>query len=326
MSELVSLLSQSFSGLWHLFVFPGGVFALAFGLFMKGCDRKLEARLQRRIGPPLVQPFYDIAKLFSKELIIPEQASRKVFLAAPLIGFTGMAICAALVPVPGVYAGMSNMGDMLVLFYLLALPAIGLLVAGSSSASPYGALGLSREMTMMFAYEMPLLLTILAVAMLVGGDAGPEFSLSKVVAHQAEYGQFGFSLIMLPAFVAYLMYLPGAIGTPPFDIAEAETEILEGPLLEYSGPALAFFHITAALKAVVVTGVGVVLFFPATIMGGAVVNLLWFMVKCLLLYFFAVTLVKAATGRFRVEQALLFYMKVPGPLASVSLALAWIFS
>ena len=326
MSDIGSLFSQSFFGLLHLLIFPGGVFALAFGLFIKGLDRKVEARLQRRIGPPLVQPFYDIVKLCTKETTIPNTANRNVFLIAPLLGFVGMAVCVTLLPVPGVYEGLANMGDMLVMFYLLAIPAISLMIAGSSSSSPYGTLGFSREMTMMFAYEIPLLLTILAVAMLVGGEGGPEFSLKKVVAFQEEYGSLGFMPLMWPALLAYIAYLPGAIGTPPFDIAEAETELLEGPLLEYSGPPLAFFILASALKAVVVTGLGVVVFFPGTLGDSTIVNLVWFIVKCLLLYTVAVTVVKAATGRFRVDQALKFYLMVPTPLALISLMLAWIFS
>ena len=326
MSDIGSLLAQSFSGLLHLIIFPGGIFALAFGLFIKGLDRKVEARLQRRIGPPVLQPFYDIVKLCTKETTIPDTASRHVFLMAPLLGFAGMAVCVTLLPVPGVYDGLANMGDMLVMFYLLAIPAISLMVAGSSSSSPYGALGFSREMTIMFAYEIPLLLTILAVAMLVGQGSGAEFSLSAVVAYQKEHGQLGFTLMMLPALLAYLAYLPGAIGTPPFDVAEAETELLEGPLLEYSGPALAFFLLTSALKAVVVTGMGVVMFFPGTFGGGWFVELAWFVAKCLILYTVSVTVVKAATGRFRVDQALRFYLMVPTPLALISLLLAWIFS
>ena len=326
MSDIGSLLAQSLFGLLHLLIFPGGIFALAFGLFIKGLDRKVEARLQRRIGPPVLQPFYDIIKLCTKETTIPDTANRQVFLMAPLLGFAGMAVCVTLLPVPGVYGGLANMGDMLVMFYLLAMPAIALMVAGSSSSSPYGALGFSREMTMMFAYELPLLLTILAVAMLVGQGNGAEFSLGKVVAFQEEHGQLGFSIIMLPALLAYLAYLPGAIGTPPFDIAEAETELLEGPLLEYSGPALAFFILASALKAVVVTGLGVVIFFPGTLGGWFIFDLLWFVAKCLLLYTVAVTLVKSATGRFRVDQALKFYLMVPTPLALISLLLAWIFA
>lgn len=110
---------------------------------------------------------------------------------------------------------------------------------------------------------------------------------------------------------------------PPFDIPEAETEIIEGPLLEYSGAALACFNLTSALKAIVVLGFGVVMFFPGTVPGGMIANVGWFLLKCLALMFVSITLVKSATGRFRVDQAFSFYLKVPTLLAAISLILVW---
>lgn len=167
---------------------------------------------------------------------------------------------------------------------------------------------------------------ILAVAMKAGQGSGAEFSLGAVVAYQQENGSFAFHLTMIPALLAYLMVLPGAMGMVPFDVPEAETEIIEGPLLEYSGPALAFFQITSALKTVVMLGLGVVLFFPGTLGDSMIVNLVWFVCKCLILMCVALTLVKSATGRFRVDQALAFYLKFPAGLALISLVLAWIAS
>lgn len=328
MSDIAMFTTQLGWAFFHLFIFPGGVFALAAGLVFKGLDRKMEARLQRRVGPPILQPFIDVLKLAGKEAMTPETAQRLLFRAAPLLGLTGMAVCAALLPIPGVTSGLPGMGDMLVYFYLLPLPAVALMLAGSSSSSPFGALGFSREMTIMFAYEIPLLLVILAIAMTVGGAGAAEFSLGKIVDYQLLNGQFGLTWRLVPALLAYLMFLPGTMGVPPFDIPEAETEIIEGPLLEYSGAALACFNLTSALKSIVVLGFGVVMFFPGTLpvdgAGGVVVNALWFLLKCLLLMFLSITLVKSATGRFRVDQAFSFYLKVPTLLAAISLVLVWL--
>ena len=241
-------------GILHLVVFPGGLFALALGLFLKGCDRRVEARLQRRVGPPLIQPFLDLVKLSTKEVIIPTSAVRGAFLAAPVVALGGIAMCAALLPVPGVTDGLPKMGDLLVIFYLFPIPAMAIMLAGSSSGSPYGGIGFSREMIMMLAYEVPLLMIMLTVAMKVGGGSGAEFSLTKIMDYQAEHGSFGLTPVMWPAFLAWLMFLPATLGVPPFDQPEAETEILEGPLLEYSGVLLAFFHMASALKMVVARG------------------------------------------------------------------------
>lgn len=310
----------------HMCIFPGGVFALAVGLFYKGLDRRMEARLQRRIGPPLIQPVLDIAKLLTKETLIPKTANRTAFLMAPVIGFTGMAVCAAFIPIAGVYSGLTNMGDLLVIFYLLPVPAIALMLAGSASSSPFGAVGFSREMLMMLAYEIPLLAVLLAVAMLVGQQTGTgaEFSLAKIIGYQAKEGMLGFNPVMIPALAAYLIFLPGTMGVIPFDIPEAETEVLEGPLLEYGGPLLALFQIGSALKTFVVLGLGVALFFPGTLGDFWIVNLAWFLLKCLLLMALSLTLVKSATGRFRIDQAFWFYIKYPTVLALVSLVLVWI--
>ncbi|MDO5537036.1 MAG: NADH-quinone oxidoreductase subunit H, partial [Desulfovibrionaceae bacterium] len=273
-------MSEVLWALFHVCIFPGGVFALGFALFLKGLDRILVARMQRRVGPPVIQPLLDIAKLMTKETLVPRTACRSVFFLAPVIGMTGMAACAAFIPVPGVFDGMFMMGDLLVIFYLLPIPAIAMMLGGSSSSSPFGAIGFSREMLIMLSYELPLLMILLTVAMITGkatGLATADFSLLHIVQYQLHNGQFGLNPLMIPAFIAYLMFLPGTMGVPPFDVAEAETEILEGPLLEYGGPLLALFQIGNALKSFVVLSLGVVLFFPGTIGDYWLVNLVWFM-------------------------------------------------
>ncbi len=322
-------MSDTLLAILHMCVFPGGAFALMVAMFFKGLDRRVEARLQRRVGPPLVQPWLDIAKLLTKETLIPRTACRPAFLLAPVFGFTGMAVCAAFIPISGVYNGLFNMGDLLVIFYLLPIPAMAIMLGGSASSSPYGAVGFSREMMLMLAYETPLLMILLSVAMLTGktlggGATGAEFSLLKIVAMQQQVGSFGFNPTMIPALLAYLIFLPGTMGVVPFDIPEAETELIEGPLLEYGGPLLAMFQITSALKTFVVWGLGVALFFPGTIADIWLVNLVWFLLKCLALMLVSLTLVKSATGRFRIDQAFRFYITVPTALALCSLILVWV--
>jgi Formate hydrogenlyase subunit 4 len=324
MQDTYSYLAFLGVAVFNLLIFPGGLFALGLGVLFKGLDRKIEARLQRRVGPPVIQPLIDIVKLSSKEAMIPETAQRPLFQSAPLLGFVGMAVCASLLPIPGVSQGLPYMGDMLVYFYLLQLPAVALMIAGSSSSSPFGTLGFSREMTLMFAYEIPLLMIILAIAMKVGGDNFAEFSLMNIINYQEQNGQFITNWVMLPAFFAYLFFLPGTTGVPPFDIPEAETEIVEGPLLEYSGISLALFQLTGAIKSIVVLGFGVVVFFPMTLGDNILVNILWFALKCFILMLVSCTFVKSATGRFRIEQAFGFYLKIPALLAAISLILVWL--
>jgi NADH-quinone oxidoreductase subunit H len=293
-------------------LFPGGLFAIALGLALKGADRRLAARLQGRVGPPLMQPFYDLVKLARKRTMAPDIAALPVFLGAPLVGAVSMMLGAAMVPIPGVYAPDPILGDLLVLLYLLAVPAVVLMVAGSASGSPFGAIGFSREMALMLAYEGPLVLVVAAVALRTGS-----FSLSDIVAYQQTHGAFLLDPVMWPALAAFIAFYPANLGIVPFDIPEAETEVLEGPLLEYSGPALGLFKLMSALKAVVVLSLGVALFFPLAPEGA--LGLVAHLAKLLVLMLLGVTVVRVSMGRMRIDQAFRFFLKWPLVLSLISL-------
>ncbi|MBS1161657.1 MAG: rane bound hydrogenase subunit mbhM [Proteobacteria bacterium] len=302
-------------------LFPGGLFALAFGLALKGLDRRLAARLQGRVGPPLAQPLFDLVKLARKRTMVPDIAAEPVFLGAPLIGAVSMLLCAALVPIPGVYTPDTMLGDLLVLLYLLTLPAVVLMIAGSASGSPFGAIGFSREMALMLAYEGPLVLVVVAVAMRTGLGQGDliSFSLSEIIAYQQTHGAFLFDPVMWPALLAFLAFYPANLGIVPFDIPEAETEVLEGPLLEYSGPALGLFKVMSALKAVVVLGLGVALFYPLAPDGA--LGLLVHLAKLTGMMLIGITVVRLSCGRMRIDQAFSFFLKWPLALSLLSLAI-----
>lgn len=307
----------------NILIFPGGLFAILLGLFLTGLDRKVYARLQRRVGPPIYQPCIDLIKLSQKETVIPRTANFTAFRLAPLVGFAGMLAAIAIIPITGIYSGLYQSGDLLVLLYLLATPALALMIGASASGSPYSSVGLSREMTMVLAYEIPLLTVLLTVGMRVGMAMGGTavFSLSSIVNFQLKNGALLFDLPMLPAILAFLCCIPGTIGVVPFDIPEAETEITEGPLLEYSGSGLALFKLTGGLKILVISALAVALFFPSGIGDFWLVNLLWFLVKCMVISFFTLTLVRATRARMRLDQAYKFYLLVPTALALVSLVL-----
>ena len=307
----------------NILVFPGGLFAIALGLFLTGVDRKVYARMQRRVGPPIYQPCIDIIKLSQKETVIPRTASLFAFRFAPLIGFAGMLAAIAIIPVTGIYSGLYQSGDLLVLLYLLSTPALALMIGASASGSPYSSIGLSREMTMVLAYEVPLLVVFLTVGMRVGMAAGDfaTMSMSSIVNYQLTSGNLLFDLRMLPAFLAFLICIPGTIGVVPFDIPEAETEVAEGPLLEYSGAGLAMFKLTGGLKMLVLSALAVAMFFPSGIGSFWLVNLLWFIVKVIVVCLFSVTLVRATRARMRLDQAYKFYLIYPTSLALISLVL-----
>ena len=307
----------------NILIFPGGLFAVLFGLLLIGVDRKVYARMQRRVGPPIYQPCMDMIKLSQKETVIPRTANVKAFRLAPLLGFAGMLAAIAIIPVTGIYSGLYQSGDLLVLLYLLSMPALALMIGASASGSPYSSVGLSREMTMVLAYEIPLLVVLLTVGMRVGMACGGTavFSLSSIVDFQLGNGPLLFDLPMLPAFLAFLCCIPGTIGVVPFDIPEAETEIAEGTLLEYSGAGLALFKMTGGLKMLVLSAMAVALFFPSGIGDFWLVNLLWFILKCLVICLVTVTFVRATRARMRLDQAYKFYLLVPTGLALISMVL-----
>ncbi|BDY05841.1 complex I subunit 1 family protein [Ferrimonas sp. YFM] len=304
--------------IWVMVVATAG---LVIGLLAKGVDRILLARLQRRVGPPLLQPFYDVAKLMRKHSMVPQGSFAALFLYLPAAGVCAMAVALALVPVPGWYQPPAQLGDMLVLLYLLAVPAVVIMLSGSVSGSTFGAIGFSREMSMMLAYEGPLLLVLLSVAIHVGVAQGGVIclSLTEIIAWQQANGSLVTNPWLWPALLAFLSVIPANLGVPPFDVPEAESELLEGPLLEYSGPALAMFKLMSTLKTVVVFSLAVVLFWPGALTG--IAALAAHLLKCLVLFLLAKTLLRASVGRMRIDQAFLFYFKWPELLGVLSLAL-----
>jgi formate hydrogenlyase subunit 4 len=304
-------MSNNFAMLAALLVFPGGLFAFAFGLALKGVDRRVAARLQGRVGPPLLQPFFDLVKLGLKRTMVPDTACETVFLAAPLVGVVSMLLAAVLVPIAGVYAPDPRVGNLIVLLYLLSVPGTVLMIAGSASSSTYGAIGFSREMAMMVAYEATIILVAAAVAMRTGMAQGHwvTFSLADIVRYQQEHGAYLFDPVMWPALAAFALFYPANMGIVPFDIPEAETEVLEGPLLEYSGVALALFKVMSALKVVVVLGLGIALFLPPPFSGPGAVAV-W-LLEMLVLMVVGVTAVRVAVGRMRIDQAFFFFLKWP---------------
>jgi NADH-quinone oxidoreductase subunit H len=305
-------MSDNIAVLAALLLFPGGLFAFAFALALKGVDRIVAARLQGRVGPPVLQPFFDFVKLGFKRTMIPETTtSETVFMAAPLVGAAAMFLAAVMIPIAGVYAPDPRVGNLIVLLYLLSVPGTVLMVAGSVSGSPYGAIGFSRELAIMVAYEATIIFIAAAVAMRTGMAQGQwvTFSLTDIVRYQQEHGAFVFDPVMWPALVAFALFCPANLGLIPFDIPEAETEVLEGPLLEYSGVALALFKVMSALKSMVVLGLGIALFLPVPFTGPAAFAA-W-LAEIFVLMEFGVTVVRVAMGRMRIDQAFFFFLKWP---------------
>ena len=140
---------------FYLFIFPGFLFLLVMGLFCEWLDRKLYARMQNRVGPPVLQPVADLIKLLTKEDIIPKNADRVLFQYAPLIAFAAVMTPIMAIPIWGPTALYPLQGDLIITLYLLSIPTLALFVIGWSSASLYPLVGGFRAATMVFGYEDP---------------------------------------------------------------------------------------------------------------------------------------------------------------------------
>ncbi|MCJ7742719.1 MAG: NADH-quinone oxidoreductase subunit H, partial [Methanoregula sp.] len=161
-----------------------GVFGILVALFLMGVDRIVTARMQARIGPPLSQPLTDLRKLFLKENVVPANAIPWLFNLAPVIALASAITILLYIPVGGFPPVLSGGGDLILVMYLLTLPALALVAGGFSSGSPYATVGAQREMVTMIAYEFPLAVVIIAIAwkLAVSGIPLP-FMLASVQAN-----------------------------------------------------------------------------------------------------------------------------------------------
>jgi len=309
------------TSLFHILVFPGLLFVVIIGLLLAGIDRKVVAHMQKRIGPPIIQPFYDFFKLMGKETIVPAAANRTAYLSAPVLGFVSLVVMMLFIPVFG-FSVFSGKADLIVILYLMTIPAVALIVGGSSSGSPFAGIGISREMVAMMSYELPLILVLLSIAKMVGGDHLC-FSLEEIVAWQQVNGSVFCNWSMIPAAVAMLLVIPAEVGMHPFDVAEAETEICEGPLIEYSGAPLAMFKLNTAMKMFIMTALFTNLFFGAVSTGIVALDALIMVVICVVVTIVCMSLPHAVCARLKIEHLFKFYWTFVAGMAVISLVLAW---
>lgn len=314
----------------QLLIFPGLLFCVVFGVLMAGIDRKLVARMQRRVGPPILQPWYDFVKCCAKETIIPRCAKKAIFIGAPYLGLACLIVIALFIPVGSYGSAFTAGADLVVILYLLTIAGVTLIIGASSTGSPYAGVGLSREMVAMISYELPFVLVLLAVGRVAGADSGLgcTFSLSTIAAYQAANGPLIAHWALIPAAIAMLLVIPCEVGSHPFDIAEAETEICEGALAEYSGHPLGVFRLSHYVKMYIMTALFCAMFLGGITVGlagtvGVVVDVLIFLVLCGVVSFICMTLPHAVCARLRVEQVFKFYWIVVAGLAALSLVMVW---
>lgn len=285
--------------------------AFVFGALFYWLFRKLRARFQCRMGPPVYQPIADLLKLLAREAAaVPASASRGRFVVAPLLALAGYLAATALIPL-GTEAPLSVVGDVLVALVALMVPGVAVVIAGSSLGGPYGVIGTSRGLRLLIASEVPFVASVLALARAAGG-----FSFQAIIEAQASCP----FIVKYPlAAAAFLMVMMLKLGCRPFDILESEVEAVAGPFTDYSGGLLGILELGNIFRWMVLPAFFVNLFLA----GGrftevALPNLAAFLALCGVMVF-VVSFIDAQSGRLRVDQAFKFLLSWGLGLALVDL-------
>jgi NADH-quinone oxidoreductase subunit H len=296
--------------LFSYLIFPGLFFTAVVGLFLTWIDRKVTARIHWRVGPPWYQPYADFLKLLLKETIVPEGSSKVLFLFAPMLGLVAMSILAVMLFSMNFNPGGTFVGDLVVMIYLLALPPLGIMIGGSASKNPLASVGVSREMTQYFAYELPFLITIASIILKAGGS----IKFGDIILAQQAGGPFLYSISGVIGAIVILLSTQAKLGFVPYDIPEAEQEIMAGPYIEYSGVTLAIYKVVRAMMLFLLP------LFLISLLWGGFGN--WWAIPKFLLIVVLIILMKNTNPRVKIDQALRFFWLGLGVLSVIGLVLA----
>lgn len=301
--------------IFYFLIFPGFLFTAVVGLLASWIDRKVTARVQWRVGPPWWQNFADFIKLLGKETIVPQGSSRATFLLAPIFGLAAVTIVSTLLWLTIINPASTFIGDLIVVLYLLTIPAIAVIIGGFASRNPLASLGASREMKLILSYELPFILVCLVPVIQAGGT----IRLGEIINYQINNGMVLGSLSGPLAFIVAILCMQAKLTLVPFDIPEAEQEIMAGPYIEYSGPTLAVFKLTRQMMLFVVPMFLVVLFLGGIIFSGW--HILWGILKYVILLVIIV-LIRNTNPRVRIDQAVKFFWGPMTLLAIIAIVLA----
>ncbi|NQW23146.1 MAG: NADH-quinone oxidoreductase subunit NuoH [SAR202 cluster bacterium] len=287
-------------------------------------ERKVLGRLQLRLGPTrtgpmgLMQPVADALKLILKEDIIPASSDKAIFWAAPII----VVVSAFMiwVTIPGTQSAVIqnlNMG----LFYIIAFSVVGILglvLAGWGSANKYGTLGGLRAAAQLISYEIPIIMVAVSVAMLA-----QSLDLREIVSAQDEYI---FLLVQPLGLVLFFIAGLAEVGRTPFDIYFAESEIVGGPFVEYSGAHWSVFFLAEYINTFAVAALTVILFFGGWSGPGLSGNweIIWFLFKVYMVIM-VIFWIRGTFPRLRIDQLMAFAWKVMVPMSFLSVVMTAVY-
>jgi NADH-quinone oxidoreductase subunit H len=297
--------------LFNYLIFPGFLFSACIGLIAGWIDRKVTARIQWRVGPPWYQNFVDIVKLLGKETIIPQGAAKLTFLLSPFLGLLSAVLVATILGVTVRLPLESFAGDLIVVLYLLVIPAIAIIIGASSSRNPLASVGASREMKLVLGYELPFILSIIVVIIKSAGT----IQLGSILNHQINFGSNLVSWSGILAFIVTIFCMQAKLCFVPFDMSEAEQEIMAGALIEYSGLPLAIFKLTKAVLLYTIPLLLIILFWGSNLTPLALIGKYTALLVIIIL-------IKNTNPRLRIDQALRFFWGPVTILAAIAIVLA----
>jgi len=297
------------------FLFFGFLLTAIIGLLASWIDRKVTAKVQYRVGPPLLQPLIDIVKLLGKETLIPAGSSKITFLMAPVIGLASVILVSTLLWINNIYPAKSFLGDLIVVLYLLVIPSISIIIGGFASRNPLASLGSSREMKLILSYELPFILAILVAVI----KSGFTFRLGEILTFQAQNGAFVRSWSGTLALIVAIICMQAKLALVPFDIPEAETEIVGGPLIEYSGSGLAIYRLMKNMLMFTVPFFLIIVFIGGLRFDG--IHLLYGGLKYIGLVAL-MTVIRNTNPRVRIDQAVKFFWGPVTIIAIIAIILA----
>lgn len=310
--------------IFRVLVFPGFTFILLLTLFCDWMERKIEARIQNRVGPMvagphgILQPLADLIKLLTKEDIEPRDSKKFVFTYAPIVAFTIMVFAMCFLPIDGssVLSPTGFNGDLIIILTFATIANFLLFLSGWASCNPYGTIGSARVLTQFLGYDIPLFLIALTPAFIAGSLSIAAIASSQIIP---------FILLAPWAFVLFLITIQAELEKDPFDVPHAESELVGGLETEYTGAKLAFLHLTRDVQVVFGAALIVELFLggpygPVFFGPPAFWYSLWFIVKVLIVV--AITeYISCIFARFRIDQVLSGNWKILLPAALLCLIL-----
>lgn len=296
-------------------IFPGLLFTAVGGLVTQWVDRKVSALVQWRVGPPWYQPFADILKLLGKEIVVPAGAKRAGFFLAPLAGLAAVGIVSTILWLTNL-RGTGFVGDLIGVLYLLTIPSLGIILGASASSNPLASVGASREMKLVLAYELPFVIAIFTAVTKVSPMT---LRLDGIIQYQEMNGVLLGNISCILAFIVCILVAQAKLTYPPFDIPEAETELMDGTHMEYSGAALAVIKLQQAMMLFTLPIFFITLFWGGLQFTGW--NILYTIVKYLIIVTIIV-LIKNTNPRVRIDQAVRFFWGPVSLIAVVGMVLA----